>query len=279
MNILQLNKFLKPKEPDWKIHASLCIHRTIDSMAMDSLIKLLCWPKPKVTFSRMAGDALIDRARSQEATYFFRETDADVLLFVDDDILYEPEDAIKICREAYERQSIVGGAYVNKKEQNTWITSKLFQDQEVIFAPNSPVVEVRWVATGFIAISRNVFMDLLSESDKYPLHHPNHFPLCHPTDLRYYNFFKPCEWEHPNGDYLNLSEDWAFCEKARNIGYKIYLDPSIRLGHAGRYVFELGDLLRAERPENINIRYRDKPDLNTSKVVGDKIEGEVKISA
>lgn len=272
-------RLFKTDPLNFKIHASLCIHRTIDSMAMDSLLKLLCWPKPRVSFSRMAGDALIDRARSQESTYFYKETDADVLLFVDDDIVYEPEDAIKICKEAYEKQSIVGGAYVNKKEQNTWITSKLFQDQEIIFSKDSPVTEVRWVATGFMAIHRNVFMDLLAESSKFPLHHPNHFPLCHPTDLKYYNFFKPCEWQHKNGDFLNLSEDWAFCEKARNIGYRVFLDPSIRLGHAGRYVYTLDDLCRAPRKDGMNIKYIDKPDLETSKVAGEKIEGEVTISA
>jgi len=221
----------------------------------------------------MAGDALIDRARSQESTYFYKNTDQDVLLFVDDDIQYEPEDAIKLCKGAFEKQSIVVGAYVNKKEQNTWITSKLFPGQEVVFSPNSPLTEIMWGATGFMAIPRCVFMDLLTESHKYQLHDPNHFPLCHPTDLAYYNFFKPCEWQHPNGDYLNLSEDWAFCEKARRIGYKIYLDPSIRLGHAGRYVYTLDDLHREPRKDDLTIRYRDKEE-DTSKDVGEKILGE-----
>lgn len=268
----------KKDELDFKIHASLCIHRTIDSLAMDSLIKLLCWPKPRVQFSRMAGDALIDRARSQEATYFLKNTDADVLLFVDDDISYQPEDAIRICKAANELKTIVTAAYVNKREDHTWITAKLLEG-EINFTDNATLTEVRWGATGFMAIHRSVLTALLEESKKFPLYHPNHFPLCHPTDLNFYPFFKPCEWQHPNGDFLYLSEDWAFCEKARTIGYKVMLDPTIRLGHAGRYVYTLDDLARAPRPNAQSIRYIDSKNQETSKIVGEKLEGKVEALA
>lgn len=273
---MSLFQIIRPKknEMDFKIHASLCIHRTIDTMAMDSLIKLLCWPKPKVTFSRLAGDALIDRARSQEATYFYKNTDAEVLLFLDDDIQYEPEDAIKICKAANELRSIVVGAYVNKRENYTWITSKPLDGEPIFFQADAPLKEIRWGATGFMAIHRSVFTALLEESPNYHLHHPNHFPFCHPTDLRYYNFFKPMEWQHPNGDYLNLSEDWAFCEKARTIGFKIWLDPSIRLGHAGRYVYDLNDLCRPAKEDCAVIKYTDFKN-DTSKEVGEKLEGKI----
>lgn len=249
-----------------KIHASLCIHRVIDSLAMDSLIKLLCWPDPKVVFSRTAGDALIDRARCQEASMFLK-TDADVLLFVDDDIRYEPEDAIKICQEAYERKTIVGATYAIKREENTWITAKpLTPDQVIYFREGENPVEVKWIATGFMAIHREVLENMI---DKLGL------PLCHPTDLKFYPFFLPMLHQVENGDHLYLSEDWSFCERARQIGYKIYLDPSIRIGHSGRYVYELSDMARPPR-KNTDIRYQENPDFNnTSKDAGETIKGQI----
>mgnify|MGYP003349668023 CR=1 FL=1 len=41
-----------------------------------------------------------------------------------------------------------------------------------------------------------------------------------------------------------LSEDYAFCRKARDIGYKVYAAPWVQLGHFGTYLFE-GGLLPA----------------------------------
>lgn len=38
-----------------------------------------------------------------------------------------------------------------------------------------------------------------------------------------------------------LSEDFSFCEKARKMGYKIYADSSIKLGHQGNYFYTLED--------------------------------------
>ncbi len=38
-----------------------------------------------------------------------------------------------------------------------------------------------------------------------------------------------------------VSEDFSFCEKARQIGYKIYAEPSIKLGHQGTYFYTLDD--------------------------------------
>ncbi len=37
--------------------------------------------------------------------------------------------------------------------------------------------------------------------------------------------------EEAPGEFHWLSEDWAFCERARQIGYKCYIDQSIILGH------------------------------------------------
>lgn len=275
MNLVQrqLNHFFKKpvysraSEKKLKIHASLCIHRTIDSLAMDSLIKLLCWPDPKVVFSRTSGDALIDRARCQEASMFLN-TDADVLLFVDDDIRYEPQDAIRICKEAHERQTIVGATYVIKKEEYTWITAKpLHTNQVIYFSKNDDLVEVKWLATGFMAIPRKILTEMIEKLE---------LPLCHPTDLKFYPFFLPMVYKVENGDSIYLSEDWAFCERARQCGFKIYLDPSIRLGHSGRYTYELSDMARPAREKCEVIKYSENIDYNdTSKDMGENAVGQI----
>src|SRR3990167_607480 len=48
---------------------------------------------------------------------------------------------------------------------------------------------------------------------------------------------------------LYLSEDWALCERAKRAGFKMWLDPSIRLGHVGSEMYKMEDLLRNPKPE------------------------------
>lgn len=265
----------KPKVWDFKIHATLCIHRTIDAGAMGSLINLLCWPNPKVEFSSTMGDALIERARSQEASDFLRKTDCDILLMIDDDVSYSASDAIEVCRNAYEKQEVVCGAYVVKREGITWITSKPLDEYPITFKPGGGLVEIRYGATGFMAIPRVVLQDLVDASNDYPEHHPNHLPLCHPTDLKFWPFFASFPQKNENnGDYIFLSEDWAFGQKLRNIGHKTYLNTSVRLQHSGRYNYSLDDLCRPLRQYCEVIQYTDKKD-DVQKVPGEVTQGSI----
>lgn len=260
LNKQPIYKMAPKKGYDFSVYLSMCIHRTLQVGCIDSMIKSMFSVNPKISVSHAMGDALIDRARSREASAFLN-SDHDVCLMVDDDIQFSPEDAIRICRSAYERKGIVCGTYVIKREEFQWITAKPLPDSPpIIFSSDSPEVEVMWPGTGFLAFHKNVLIDLLAESPKYQFHDPNHFPLLHPTDLRYYNFFKSMEWVHPNGDVLGLSEDWAFGEKCRRIGYQIWLDPKVRLTHWGLYGYTLDDLCRPERMHCEKIKYEDYKD-------------------
>lgn len=245
-------------KPDFSVKISMCIHRTIQVGCLDSMLKTMMCKNPKVTVSNAMGDALIDRARSREASYFLRNTEDDVLLMIDDDVQFNPLDAIKVARLAYEKKGIACGAYIIKREQFQWITCKPLEDSPpIIFGTDSVPVEVKWPGTGFLAIHRNVLQDMIDESKNFEEYHPNHLDFLHPTDLKFWDFFMPMKYKFPNGDKIELSEDWAFGEKARNIGYKIWLDPSVRLTHWGLYGFTLDDLCRPERTHCENIKYED----------------------
>ena len=286
----------KKDEYDFKVHVSLCIFRTIQTSVLDSLFKLMVCQKPKVTVSTAVGDSLIDRARCREASDFLNYSDADVLLMVDDDIQFLPEDAIKICKGAYERKGIMAGTCVVKREEGTWIASKPLEDSPpIIFSADAEPVEVKWAGAGMIAFHRNVLTDMIQGMRDYesdPAYECKKVVngdgsvtyvsvkeiikwkfepliLCHPTDLRFWPFFQTMIWRHPNGDHLFLSEDWAFCERARMCGYKIWLDPSVRTVHWGVYGYTLDDMLRPPRVHHEKITYEDAKD----KIIIPKDEG------
>ena len=56
--------------------------------------------------------------------------------------------------------------------------------------------------------------------------------------------------------WVYLSEDWAFCDRARKLGFKVWLDPSIFINHVGEYSWNLADAIRQPKvkiDENFSI--------------------------
>ena len=185
------------------------------------------------------GDALVSRSRSMVASAFLR-SDCDVLLTIDTDIWFRAEDAIALAEKAV-AYDIIAGLYMTRNLRTQ--PALMLPNKPVVMAPDSEPVEAQFVSTGFMAVHRSVF-EKLSET----------LPLCHVNwedkglDTSFWPFYMPyvIPWE---GDgHMYLSEDWAFCQRAKDLGFKTWLDPSIRLGHSGQVMFTLEDLLRLPKP-------------------------------
>lgn len=186
---------------------------------------------------RVIGDALVSRARSIAASHFLR-SDCDVMLSIDSDIWFQAEDAIALCEKALAGYDIIGGIYATRSMQ-TQPALMLKDDEEVIFSPESEPKEARFIPTGFTAVARAPF-EALSKT----------LPYCHQGwgHTAFWPFYMPYCIEWPGDGYIYLSEDWAFCQRAMDAGFTCWVDPSVRLGHTGNYMFTLEDLLRQERP-------------------------------
>lgn len=192
------------------------------------------------TYGSVSGDALISRSRSIVGSAFLR-SDCDVLLTIDSDIWFRPQDAIRLCEQALERD-IIGALYMTRSLQTQ--PAVMLPDGEAIsFAADAAPVSVPFLSTGFMAVSKPVF-SALSQM----------LPLCHRgwndrgQDTSFWPFYMPytIPWEGDGEMYL--SEDWAFCQRAKDAGYAVWLDPSIRLGHMGETMFTMEDLIRIARP-------------------------------
>jgi hypothetical protein len=183
----------------------------------------------------VSGDALVSRSRSIAASAFLR-SDCDVLLSIDSDIWFRPDDAIALCEKAI-AYDVIAGLYVTRGLERQ--PALMLPDHPVVFAGNSEPFEAPFVSTGFVAVHRSVF-ERLSET----------LPLCHRgwndrgADTSFWPFYMPfvIPWEGDGNMYL--SEDWAFCQRAKDAGFKVWVDPSFRLGHYGQTLYTLEDLLR-----------------------------------
>ena len=207
--------------------------------------------KAPVFWAHIMNESLITRARN-ELVHWFLENKYDYLMFVDADIGFDETAVLQLLAAD---KDVVCGLYP-KKEIDWKQVSKAaregkdnLQDYGGSFVFNmignddaetdeTGCIEVRHGGTGFMLIKREVFETMKSHVKSY---------INDVIDLgknlnqdRIYEFFPVFIDEQER----LLSEDYAFCRKARDIGYKVYAAPWVQLGHFGTYLFE-GGLLPA----------------------------------
>jgi GT2 family glycosyltransferase len=175
------------------------------------------------------GDALITRSRSRVVSDWYRETNEDVFLMVDDDVVWKPEDAVKVVELAREKRGIAIGAYAVKDGRH--LACRRFPDQVILFGEDSPPVEIQWPATGFMAVHRDVLDAMVA--------HPETFPLCDVGIAPTWMFFDAFTIRHEDGHHEPLSEDYAFGYRARELGFGVWLDPSVILWHMGTFPYDV----------------------------------------
>lgn len=202
----------------------VCTNRGMDFRFVDCLLHAR---HPDISIS-FGIESLIYRSRAVMATKFLENTDADILLFIDDDIIdWSMDDINQIVCDVNEKKSIVGGSYSIKNAEHPRLCAVGIDRGQgsTDIGPQDGLVEVRWVATGFMAIPRAVLEAIAKTEPKVNFY----------GDLTAYPMFDPLIVQN-----VELSEDYALCERASRLGYKIWLDPRIILGHIGSYVYRLG---------------------------------------
>ncbi len=158
-------------------------------------------------------ESLVTRARN-EMTASFLGTSYTHQFWLDADIEFTPEDIAKLHNLDAD---IAVGFYCMKRPDlplSAWRNGKLVKIEE---CPGEPF-EVDFAGTGFMVIRRDVIETLAAKSESYE--GPNgRVPALYMTPI------------HNDGFE---SEDYNFCRKAREAGFKIIGDPSIKLGHWGQ---------------------------------------------
>lgn len=139
-----------------------------------------------------------------------RKAKVDYLMFIDSDVAFEYDSIRKLIDH---NKDIVGGHYNMKKFPITTTMKPLAEDgksastAETYDMPNK-LFKCAAVPTGFLLINMKAL-------DSMP---------------RFFDF------EYlPNGDLLG--EDVWFCNKARELGFDIWCDPTIKIGHVGAYMY------------------------------------------
>jgi hypothetical protein len=190
----------------------------------------------RFNYTTVIGSSNLPRARNVLAARFLASGATD-LMFIDDDVGWDQNDVARLLASD---QPLLAGITRKKTDQSDhidgWGCELLAAVDRSFAADAAGNVEVARVATGFLRIQRPVFEELIRAHPEWkrgPV--PELTPAEQPF---YYRFFAYDEAE--------LTEDYVFCDRWRDIGGRVFIDPSLKLTHVGlrAYTGAIGELLQ-----------------------------------
>lgn len=144
--------------------------------------------------------------------YFLTETfmrsDFDRLMFIDADIEFSPEDFGRLW--ALDADVAVGVYRMHRGEPYAaHVDGELLAD-----LPDDPM-EVDYAGTGFMLIKREVLESIKDDLPTIETKMGKH----------------PRWWAFEVVDGIELPEDYSFCKRVRDKGFKVVMDPVVKLKH------------------------------------------------
>ena len=168
------------------------------------------------------GESLISRAR-QNALVIFMQGNWEFMFSFDDDVTLPPETITELVKAD---KDIIGGIYRLKKEE---IATAVRLPKS---GPKMSTVLGRNLVTPAIYISTGCFMVKKSAIEKMIEHYKELWYNRNITGDVCWALYMPYIYK---GEYL--SEDWAFCQRAIDIGLEVWLHGGIKCGHWGKRLY------------------------------------------
>lgn len=174
-------------------------------------------------------ESLVSRARNAAVAHFLEDEENTHLLFIDSDIIFEPEDVYRLIQAD---KDVIAGMY--PKKYIVWDRLKKDPNAERVDFPiggeikvtEDDYIESNYLPTGFLMIKREAILKLIAD-------HPE---LKYRNDIDGYgfdndNFYNLFNAGIRNGIYE--SEDWGFCSLWKESGGQVLIHPDINLKHVG----------------------------------------------
>lgn len=185
------------------------------------------WPPGhRVIYRALWGDGDLGRCRASAAKIFLA-SESDVLVMVDHDVSWEPGDLAVVAELAREKRGIAGPV-VPKRALGQGIASRLQRGDEVPveWIGEDHVLPADYVAGAILAAHREVVATVSQMPEVQTLAGP--FPFLQ----RIAAADGPC-------GAVYLSEDFAFGERARLLGFASWLTTKPKVRHTGRLAFTM----------------------------------------
>jgi len=159
-----------------------------------------------------AGDALVQKARNYLVTFAIN-SGADDLIFIDDDIEWDPEWVFKLLDYPVD---IVSGVYRKKVDDAEIYAVQLTDPIEGDL--RTGLMKAKGLATGFLRLSRKAFVAVWEASRPYT-------NGLLPNERMIFDI-------QIDGETL-YSEDYVMSQKFTNLGFSMWVDPRMCCVHIG----------------------------------------------
>ena len=174
-----------------------------------------------IQLGSICGCSVVSRARNLLAQDML-ESQCDYLMFIDSDINFEPEDIFRLMAWGNDpKKGIVAGVPRTRNENKVYIATLDYDENQELTMNGMGLVRAKRVATAFMLVRREVFVTMTE---------------AHP-EWQYYdsrsNRMIPCLFDFQLTEEGYMGEDFLFCDRARELGFEVWVDPSITLGHMG----------------------------------------------
>jgi hypothetical protein len=213
-----------------KVFIAIPIYASVPGDFLDPLMEIAENLGKHMAFEihTLTGASLVPVARNILSADFL-QSDCTDILWIDSDILFTVNNVLRILSHD---EAIISGCYATKDQHAQGIRFA----GSALSEPPPPMgerglFELRHAPAGFLRVQRQVFERMIESFGKeiaYSIHSNAK------EGLLDYDF-----WRVGVKDGKYLTEDYYFCEQARRLGYRIFADTSILLGHIGSAVYPL----------------------------------------
>lgn len=209
------------------IFVAIPVYGMVPAQFMASMLRLQGDPPFSLSIKMLAGDSLVSRARNTLSAEFLA-SDCTHLLFLDSDLIFSPEHVRRLVEHD---KPIVAGFYPKKQEgELNWVCNAKLEETK---PDDDGLQEVRFMGTGFMLVKREVF-GRMREAHPEIAYHPD----SKPSETEW-DFWSVGVHRDANGFARYLSEDWFFCQRALDLGYKVYGDTKVIAKHVGHATYPL----------------------------------------
>lgn len=183
------------------------------------------------------GNTDITDARAKIVSKFLAGPGTD-LVFVDHDVCWEASALVKLVDYPVE---FVSGIYPQRSDPIKYNLRYIEDRPEIMGDAKTGLIEVGGVSAGFMRCSRKMLEKM---TKAYP-------GLAYTRDnMQFWGLFDPYRLDDGK---RKLSEDYSFCQRWRDIGGQVWVDPNIKMGHIGYKTFagNLGHWLKERTSDDV----------------------------
>ena len=175
-----------------------------------------------IQICNISGCSVVSRVRNLIAKDFL-DSDCTDLMFIDSDINFNAGDIFRLMAWNIDpKKGIVAGIPVARKKGKTYISTLDTDEEENILMNHMGLVKAKRVATAFMLIRREVFEKMYEAHPEWRYHDEKKIG---DEMIAFFDFALK------DGNYIG--EDFLFCDRARELGFEVWIDPTIKLGHVG----------------------------------------------